>query len=78
MARISYLSPEKSPTPSASGWKILSRRPPRPRKSSYPRASARRNALLHDDVFKQGKGTAEWDLKDLLRANIAISMSCSY
>jgi hypothetical protein len=36
------------------------------------------NALLHNDVFKEGQGTAEWDLKELLRAYIAISMSCSY
>jgi hypothetical protein len=78
MARISYLSPEKSPTPKRQWLEGSIPQAPRPRKSSYPRASARRNALLHDDVFKQGKGTAEWDLKDLLRANIAISMSCSY
>ena len=31
-----------------------------------------------DLLFKKDKGTVEWDLKELLRAYIALSMSCGY
>jgi len=34
--------------------------------------------MTFDMLFKRGKGTVEWELKELLRAYIALSMSCSY
>ncbi len=83
MARISYLTPESVSDPQARQWLEDSIRVGRPGPENQAiRAHQpdvmRSFTMTFDMLFKEGKGTVEWDLKELLRAYIAISMSCSY
>jgi hypothetical protein len=81
MARISYLSPEKISDPQpANGWKIPLGRPGPENQAirAHQPDVMRSFTMTFDMLFKEGKGTVEWDLKELLRTYIAISMSCSY
>lgn len=83
MARISYLIPEEISDPQARQWLEDAIRVGRPGPENQAiRAQQpdvmRSFTMTFDMLFKRGKGSEEWDLKELLRAYIALSMSCSY
>jgi hypothetical protein len=83
MARISYVAPETIADPQIRQWledSIKAGRPGpenqaiRAHQPDVMRSFTTTFAML----FKKDKGTVEWELKELLRAYIAISMSCNY
>jgi len=83
MARISYLTPEKISDPQARQWledAIAAGRPGPENQAirAHQPDVMRSFTQTFDMLFKPGKGTVEWELKELLRAYIAISMSCGY
>lgn len=83
MARISYLTPEEVTDPQARQWLEDAIRVGRPGPENQAiRAHQpdvmRSFTMTFDMLFKPGKGAVEWELKELLRAYIAISMACSY
>lgn len=83
MARIRYLTPEEIADPQARQWledAIAAGRPGPENQAirAHQPDVMRSFTSTFDWLFKPGKGTVEWDLKELLRAYIAISMSCSY
>jgi hypothetical protein len=83
MARISYVDPETIGDPQIRTWledAIKAGRPGpenqaiRAHQPDVMRSFTTTFAML----FKKDKGVVEWDLKELLRAYIAISMACQY
>ena len=83
MARISYLVPEEVSDPQARQWLEDAIRVGRPGPENQAIRAHQPDVMrsftsTFDMLFKQGKGTVEWELKELLRAYIAISLSCSY
>ena len=83
MARISYLTPDDVSDPQACQWlkdAIAAGRPGPENQAirAHQPGVMRSFTQTFDMLFKRDKGTVEWELKELLRAYIAISMSCSY
>jgi hypothetical protein len=83
MARLSYVDPEMIGDPQIRTWledAIKAGRPGpenqaiRAHQPDVMRSFTTTFAML----FKKDKGVVEWDLKELLRAYIAISMACQY
>lgn len=83
MARISYLIPDEISDPQAREWleEAMAGKRPGPENQAiraHQPDVMRSFTQTFDMLFKPGKGAVEWELKELLRAYIAISMSCSY
>lgn len=83
MARLSYLAPDMVSDSQAREWLEASIKAGRPGPENQAiRAHQpdvmRSFTMTFEWLFKPGKGTVEWELKELLRAYIAISMSCGY
>jgi len=83
MARISYLAPEMIADPQAKKWledAIAAGRPGPENQAirAHQPDVMRSFTSTFDLLFKKDKGTVEWELKELLRAYIALSMSCGY
>lgn len=83
MARISYLAPEMISDPQAKKWledSIAAGRPGPENQAirAHQPDVMRSFTQTFDMLFKKDKGTVEWELKELLRAYIALSMSCGY
>jgi len=83
VARISYLTPDDVSDPQARQWLIDAIEAGRPGPENQAIRAHQPDVMrsftqTFDMLFKQGKGTVEWELKELLRAYVAISMSCSY
>jgi len=83
MARISYVPPEMIADPQARQWLEDAIKAGRPGPENQAIRAHQPDVMrsfttTFDMLFKKDKGTVEWELKELLRAYIAISMSCSY
>jgi hypothetical protein len=83
MARISYLVPQAISDPQARQWLEDAIRVGRPGPENQAIRAHQPDVMrsfttTFELLFKPDKGTGEWELKELLRAYIAISMSCSY
>jgi hypothetical protein len=83
MARISYLVPQAISDPQARQWLEDAIRVGRPGPENQAIRAHQPDVMrsfttTFELLFKPDKGTVEWELKELLRAYIAISMSCSY
>lgn len=83
MARISYVAPETIGDPQARQWLEDAIKAGRPGPENQAIRAHQPDVMrsfttTFDMLFKKDKGTVEWELKELLRAYIAISMSCSY
>ncbi|MBZ5529173.1 MAG: hypothetical protein LAN71_14895 [Acidobacteriia bacterium] len=83
MARISYLAPEMIADPQARKWledAIAAGRPGPENQAirAHQPDVMRSFTSTFDLLFKKDAGTVEWELKELLRAYIALSMSCGY
>ena len=83
MARISYLAPDMIADPQARQWLEDAIRVGRPGPENQAIRAQQPDVMrsfttTFDMLFKPGKGTVEWELKELFRAYIAISMSCGY
>ena len=83
MARISYVAPETIADPQIRKWLEDAIKAGRPGPENQAIRAHQPDVMrsfttTFDMLFKKDKGTVEWELKELLRAYIAISMSCSY
>ena len=83
MARISYVAPETIADPQIRQWLEDSIKAGRPGPENQAIRAHQPDVMrsfttTFDMLFKKDKGTVEWELKELLRAYIAISMSCNY
>ncbi|MBZ5540795.1 MAG: hypothetical protein LAN61_09775 [Acidobacteriia bacterium] len=83
MARISYVAPETIADPQIRQWLEASIKAGRPGPENQAIRAHQPDVMrsfttTFDMLFKKDKGTVEWELKELLRAYIAISMSCNY
>ncbi|MBZ5701264.1 MAG: hypothetical protein LAN84_05405 [Acidobacteriia bacterium] len=83
MARISYVAPETIADPQARRWLEDAIKAGRPGPENQAIRAHQPDVMrsfttTFDMLFKKDKGTVEWELKELLRAYIAISMSCNY
>ena len=83
MARISYVAPETIGDPQARQWLEDAIKAGRPGPENQAIRAHQPDVMrsfttTFDMLFKKDKGTVEWELKELLRAYIAISMSCNY
>ena len=83
MARISYVAPETIADPQIRQWLENSIKAGRPGPENQAIRAHQPDVMrsfttTFDMLFKKDKGTVEWELKELLRAYVAISMSCNY
>ena len=83
MARISYVAPETIADPQIRQWLEDSIKAGRPGPENQAIRAHQPDVMrsfttTFDMLFKKGKGVVEWELKELLRAYIAISMACNY
>jgi hypothetical protein len=83
MARISYLTPDEISDPQAQQWLKDAIQAGRPGPENQAIRAHQPDVMrsftsTFDMLFKPDKGTVEWELKELLRAYIAISMACGY
>lgn len=83
MARISYVAPETIADPQIRQWLEAAIKAGRPGPENQAIRAHQPDVMrsfttTFDMLFKKDKGTVEWELKELLRAYIAISMSCNY